>query len=149
MSRNTDEVIQSLYHQLIKAWNERDAAGMASHFSDEGVQIGFDGSTLTGKNEIHSHLEAIFSNNATPPFLTKITKVRKLGDDAAILHAIAGMVPPGSSDINPELNAHQTLVAVLRNNNWEIELFQNTPAQYHGRPELVEQMTEDLKRAQK
>jgi hypothetical protein len=27
---------------------------------------------------------------------------------------------------------------------WRIELFQNTPAQFHGRPELVSEMTAEL-----
>ncbi|MGZ4033139.1 MAG: SgcJ/EcaC family oxidoreductase, partial [Tumebacillaceae bacterium] len=29
--------------------------------------------------------------------------------------------------------------------DWQIALFQNTPAQFHGRPELVEQMTAELR----
>jgi len=29
---------------------------------------------------------------------------------------------------------------------WRIKLFQNTPAQFHGRPELVEQMTDELRK---
>jgi hypothetical protein len=28
---------------------------------------------------------------------------------------------------------------------WRIALFQNTPAQFHGRPELVQQLTEQLR----
>src|SRR5690606_15606810 len=68
-----------------------------------------------------------------------------LGKDAAILYAIAGMVPPGKSDIEPAVNTHQTLVAVKKNNDWQVELFQNTPAQFHRRPELVEEMTEELR----
>jgi hypothetical protein len=31
------------------------------------------------------------------------------------------------------------------NNDLKIQLFQNTPAQFHGRPEIVEQMTEELR----
>lgn len=55
------------------------------------------------------------------------------------------MIPPGKSDIEPAVNAHQTLVAVKKDNGWQVELFQNTPAQFHGRPELVEEMTEELR----
>lgn len=54
------------------------------------------------------------------------------------------MIPPGKTDINPDTNAHQTLVAVKKDEDWKIELFQNTLAKFHGRPELVEQMTEEL-----
>lgn len=137
--------IQNLYHELIEAWNTRDADRMAGQFAEKGVQIGFDGSKLIGQHEILTHLKPIFANHPTAPFITKIKEIRPLGTDAAILHAIAGMIPPGKSDINPAVNAHQTLVAVKINDDWQIELFQNTPAQFHGRPELVDEMTEELR----
>ncbi|GAA0614350.1 hypothetical protein GCM10009001_34530 [Virgibacillus siamensis] len=139
-----DEVI-ALYNNLIRAWNDRDAKGMAEKFSEEGVQIGFDGSKLIGQREILAHLGPIFESHPTAPFVTKIKGVRALGNDSALLHAIAGMVPPGKSDIEPSVNAHQTLIAAKNDSEWQVELFQNTPAQFHGRPELVESMTEELR----
>jgi hypothetical protein len=57
------------------------------------------------------------------------------------------MVPPGQSDINPEVNAVQTFLAVKQQNKWSIALFQNTPAAFHGRPELSERLTEQLQQA--
>jgi hypothetical protein len=59
--------------------------------------------------------------------------------------AVVGMVPPAQSDLNPAVNAIQTLVAAKRDGKWRIALFQNTPAQFHGRPELVQQLTEELR----
>jgi uncharacterized protein (TIGR02246 family) len=67
-----------------------------------------------------------------------------LGTQVVILRAIAGLVPPGQSAINPETNSHQTVVAERQEGQWKIVLFQNTPAQFHGRPELVEEMTQEL-----
>ncbi len=84
-------------------------------------------------------------DHPTARFVSKVKDVRFLAPDVAILRSIAGMVPRGLSDINPAANAHQTLVVLNREGNWRIQLFQNTPAQFHGRPELVEQMTEELK----
>jgi pyrrolidone-carboxylate peptidase len=60
------------------------------------------------------------------------------------LRAIVGMVPPGKKEINPATNAVQTLIATNQKQIWKISLFQNTPAQFDGRPELVEQMTKEL-----
>ncbi|MBP2078313.1 SgcJ/EcaC family oxidoreductase [Oceanobacillus polygoni] len=145
MNNSLHEEIQELYQKLIDAWNKRDAEGMADQFSEQGVQIGFDGSKVVGKAEILSHVKPIFEDHPTAPFVTKIKSIRPLGKDAAILHAIAGMIPPGKADIEPNVNAHQTLVAVKMGDHWKIELFQNTPAAFHGRPELVEQMTEELR----
>ncbi|WP_338472691.1 SgcJ/EcaC family oxidoreductase [Niallia sp. XMNu-256] len=145
MNDSFQDEIQILYQKLIDAWNKRDAHGMASLFAEQGVQIGFDGSKVKGREEILSHLAPIFEDHPTPPFVTKVKDIRLLGTDAAILHAIAGMIPPGKTDIEPAINAHQTLVAVKKDHEWQIELFQNTPAQFHGRPELVEEMTEELR----
>ncbi len=44
-----------------------------------------------------------------------------------------------------EDNTHHTLVAAKRDDKWCIILFQNTPAQFHGRPHLVQEMTDELR----
>jgi hypothetical protein len=55
------------------------------------------------------------------------------------------MVPPGGSDINPDVNTHHTVVAKKSSNEWLIALFQNTPAQFHGRPELTEAWSAEMR----
>jgi hypothetical protein len=55
------------------------------------------------------------------------------------------MIPPGKDELNPDLNAVQSMVAARKNNKWEIALFQNTPAKYDGRPELQKKLTEELR----
>lgn len=141
---NLKEVI-AIYTQLLEAWNDRNAEEMAALFTDDGESIGFDGSQSIGRQEIFSHLQPIFEHHPTARFVSKVKDVRLLSSEIAILRAIAGMVPPQQSDINPNVNTHHTLVVVNREGNWRIQLFQNTPAQFHGRPELVEQMTEELR----
>ncbi|CCQ44958.1 conserved hypothetical protein [Pseudarthrobacter siccitolerans] len=136
--------VRGLYEALIGAWNRRDARAMADCFRKGGLQIGFDGSTATGPDEIFRHLDPIFKGHATATYVTKVREVRRLAPDTALLTAIAGLVPPGRVDISPATNAHQTLVAVREDGVWGIELFQNTPAQFHGRPELVNAMTAEL-----
>jgi uncharacterized protein (TIGR02246 family) len=145
MESSVSKDVHLLYQQLIAAWNNRSAARMANQFAEDGELIGFDGSQVMGREEIFSHLTPIFEDHPTPPFVSKVKNIKVLGSDVAILRAIVGMVPPGKADLDPALNAHQTLVAVKRENEWRILLFQNTPAQFHGRPELVEEMTEELR----
>jgi uncharacterized protein (TIGR02246 family) len=144
MKTSIENEIQSLYQRLIQGWNNRSAEGMAELFSDKGELIGFDGSQIIGRDNIFSHLQPIFGEHLTPPFICIVEDVRLLSPEVAILRAIVGMVPNGQAEIKPELNAHQTLIAVKKKDVWHTELFQNTPAQFHGRPELVEQMTEEL-----
>lgn len=144
MDLNQTKVI-SVYKQLIDGWNNQNARGMADLFDDDGEQIGFDGSQSIGQAEIFAHLEPIFKHHRTARFISKVTSVRFLSEDIAILRAIAGMVPPGQSDINPTVNTHHTLVLQEVDGEWKIKLYQNTPAQFHGRPELVEQMSAELR----
>ncbi|WP_338448804.1 SgcJ/EcaC family oxidoreductase [Niallia oryzisoli] len=145
MEKNETKEVESVYHQLIEAWNTRSARGMADLFREDGESIGFDGSISLGRDEIFSHLNPIFRDHPTARFVTKVKAVRLLSSDSAILRAIAGMVAPQQSDINPNVNTHHTLVVIKKEGKWWIQLFQNTPAQFHGRPELVEQMTEELR----
>ena len=142
-----EKEIRALYRQIMDGWNQRSAEKFAAPFIEDGEVIGFDGSQMTGQTEIAATLGQIFANHVTAPYVSKVKSVHFLSPEVAILRAIVGMVPPGQTDLNPAVNAHQTLVAVKRDGIWRITLFQNTPAQFHGQPELVEQMTEELRQA--
>ena len=102
---------------------------------------------MVGRGEIAASLRQIFADHVTAPYVSTIKSVRLVSPEVAILRAIVGMVPPGQSELNPSLNAHQTLVAAKRDDCWCIHLLQTTPAQLHGRPDLVQQMTEELRQA--
>jgi uncharacterized protein (TIGR02246 family) len=69
-----------------------------------------------------------------------------LSPDVVLLRAVVGMIPPGQSDLNPDANAVQTLVAARRDGRWRIDLFHNTPAAFHGRPEERQKLTDELRR---
>jgi uncharacterized protein (TIGR02246 family) len=75
-----------------------------------------------------------------------VREVRTLGADVVLLRAIVGMVPPRGDAVNPAANALQSLVATRAGEGWRIALFQNTPAQYHGRPEAVDEHTAEIER---
>jgi uncharacterized protein (TIGR02246 family) len=136
-----------LYQELLKQWNKRRASEMTHLFTEDGNLVGFDGSQINGRSEARSVLSQIFADHQTASYLGIVKEVRLLSPDVAILRAVAVMVPPGQSDINPEVNAVQTLVSVKQQNKWSIALFQNTPAAFHGRPELSERLTEELRQA--
>ncbi len=136
--------IRSLYQQLLQSWNRRDAEGYAALFADTAQVIGFDGSQMMGKAAIGAELGRIFADHVTATYVSIVRDVRFVTGDVAILRAVVGMRPPGQAALNPNVNAIQTLTAVRRADQWQIELFQNTPAQFHGRPDLAQQLTEEL-----
>ena len=133
-----------LHADLLTAWNNKDATKMASFFTDNGVSIGFDGSQYQGKNEIETEIGKIFAHHQTADYVWDVKEVRLLHSEVGSVRAIVGMIPPGQYEINPAANAIQTITAIKKQDGWKIYLFQNTPAQFHGRPEKVEALTKEL-----
>jgi len=136
---------RDLYDRLIEAWNKRNARDYALLFASTGSIVGFDGSQVNGQTEIGGHVSEIFSHHQTASYVTIVREVRAIATDVTLLRANVGMVPPGKDDINPEMNAVQSMVAARKGGKWEIALFQNTPAAYHGRPELSKKLTDELR----
>jgi uncharacterized protein (TIGR02246 family) len=138
--------VEQLYEQLLNAWNERSAAAVAAQFTDDGNLVGFDGSQVDSRAAIAEHLRPIFTDHPTAAYVAKVREVRMLSDTVAILRAVAGMVPPGSQDLKPELHTVHTLVAVRSaTHEWRAALFQSTPAAWHGRPDDRAALTDELR----
>src|SRR5689334_22038694 len=138
--------VVALYTRLLEAWNRKDASGFAAQFADDGSTVGYDGSPLDGRQAIASELERIFANHTPATYVARVRELRTLGAGAVLLRAVAGMVPPNGSAVNPERHAIQSLVATAENGAPRIALYHNTPAQFHGRPALIEQLTKELQR---
>ena len=154
-----DHEIRRLYSDLLAAWNGRSADGMARLFAPAGVAVGFDGSEMVGPDAIRATLEPIFASHPTGSYVAIVRDVRLVGSDAsdgavAILRAVTGMARTDTFQLNPDVNALQTLVASRRGggdggggdgDGWQIELFQNTPAAFHGRPDAARALTDELR----
>ena len=143
--QSDEEQVRALYQALLQAWNERNAEEMAGCFAADGGLVGFDGTPIESREQIAAHLRPIFASHPTAAYVGKVRELRFLGSDVALLRAVAGMVPPGQRDINPSVNTVQTMVAERDGTEWRIVMYQNTPAAFHGRPEAVEALTEELR----
>jgi uncharacterized protein (TIGR02246 family) len=143
MSGRSD--IEELYRQLIACWNERDAVGFGRLFQNDGSMVGFDGSCVEGSAAITEHLAGIFGDHETASYVSIVRETRGLAEDVALLRAVAGMSPPGGSDLVPGANAVQSLIAVRTGDGWRIAHYHNTPAAFHGRPEEAEALTAELR----
>ena len=107
----THDQVHELYHRLIDGWNGSDAGAMAAVVANDGLVIGFDGSQMFGRAEVARQLGEIFADHETATYVAKVRSVRVLGSDAALLHAVVGMVSPGGEELMPDRNAIQTVVA--------------------------------------
>ena len=141
-----DVTIRSLYFQMIDGWNKGSGDDFAAPFADDGDLVGFDGTHLKGRQEIASFHQQLFDTFLKGSRLVgKVRSVRFLTADVALIHAVSGTIMPGRSDIDPERNSIQTLVAIKSNGQWHLAAFQNTRAQFLGRPQEFQALTEELR----
>jgi len=142
-----DRETRELYRQLLEAWDKRNARDFALLFAPDGNIVGFDGTQVFGQAEVGAHLSEILSHHQTARYVSIVREVRSLSEGATILSAVAGMVPPDKDDINPDVNAVQTLVAVKTGGAWKVALFQNTPAALQGKQDAAKKLTEELRKS--
>ena len=134
-----------LYQGFLRGWNDRNAARIRALFATDAHIVGFDGSAVDGAANIEAHLAEIFAHHQTAAYVGIVREARLIAPGAALLRAAVGMVPPGGSDINPAVNAVQSLVAVDGGSGWRIVLLHTTPAAFHGRPEAAEALSAELR----
>lgn len=138
--------LQTLYFQLLEGWNGRNADAMAECFSECGVLIGFDGSLMQGRTAVREHLLPIFTDHHPAEFVPIIRSIRMTAG-VGILLADVGMVSHGAREIDPALNARQSMVAGKVDGQWQIELWQNTPAALHADEAGRDAMSAELSRS--
>ncbi|MFE7563519.1 SgcJ/EcaC family oxidoreductase [Kitasatospora sp. NPDC057500] len=140
-----ESAVRALYHRVLEGWNQRDGAAFAGPFAADGEVIGFDGTRHSGRSVMAAELGRIFADHATPEYVAKVRRVRALAPGVAQLDAVAGLVPDDAQDVDPALNALQTVIAVNAGAGWRIALWQTTPARYDRRPDLAEALTAELR----
>ncbi|HEV8082055.1 MAG TPA: SgcJ/EcaC family oxidoreductase [Chitinophagaceae bacterium] len=138
--------IRSLYEKLLESWNDNNAGKFSKLFADDGNVIGFDGSQMNGRNQINDELNKVFVNHKVSSYVGIVREIRTLSPTVFLLRAVAGMVPQDKAEIKADMNTIQTLVGQREHDEFLITLYQNTPAAFHGRPELVKQLTEELQK---
>lgn len=141
-----DYEIRALYGTLLQSWDARDPAAYAALFAEHGSVVGCDGAEVNGRAAIEDHLRELFAVHRAGSCVHKVREVRRLGPDAALLRAVTGMVSPDRSDLVPDADAVQCLVAARAGTvTWHIELFQHTPATLSGNPGARDRLGAELR----
>jgi uncharacterized protein (TIGR02246 family) len=133
---------------MIDGWNKGDGDSFASPFAEDGDLVGFDGTHLNGRQQIASfHQQLLDTYVKGSRLVGKIRNVRFLTPDVAIMHVVGGTIMKGQTDIEPERNSIHTLVfKKVNGDKWCVAAFQNTRAQYIGRPDMSNELTEELRK---
>src|SRR5437773_6844114 len=144
-SASWDRETRAHYARLLETWDKRNARDYALQFASDANLVGFDGSQVNGQLEVGAHLTEVFTHHQTPRYVSIVREVRLLANGVTLLRANTGLIPAGKDDIDPALNAVQSMIAVQKGGTWKIALFHNTPAAFHQRPDLSKQLTEELR----
>ncbi len=142
-----DTQIRALYARYLAGWNQRSGVTVSSVFADDGEVIDLDGTLRSGRLTIAADMRRLFADHATPTFVGIVRSVRRLTEGVAVLHAVAGMVPPGAESLEPALHTVHSLVAVEEGGRWKIAVLQSTPARYGGRADTLAALTAELEAA--
>jgi uncharacterized protein (TIGR02246 family) len=142
-----DTQIRALYARFLAGWNQRSGVTVSSVFADDGEWVDLDGTLRSGRLSIAADMRRIFSEHATPGFVGIVRSVRRLTEGVAVLHGVAGMVPPGAESVDPALHAVHVLTAVDDGGRWKIAVLQSTPARFGGRADAVAALTAELEAA--
>jgi len=142
-----EPAIRSLYRQMIDGWNSGSGDGFAAPFTDDSDFIGFDCAHMIGRQQISAFHQMLFDSFVKGSRLVgKIRRIRFLSLNIATMIAVGGTVMAGKSDIEPERNSIHTLVAIRHDGKWQFTAFQNSRAQFIGRPEMAQALTDELRR---
>ena len=144
-----DTQIRALYARFLAGWNQRSGVTVSSVFADDGEWVEFDGTLRSGRLSIAADVRRIFSEHATPTFVGVVRSVRRLTEHVVVLHAVAGMVPPGADELEPALHTVHVLTAVEDAGRWKIAVLQSTPARYGGRTDALAALTAELEAARR
>ena len=146
LNSNDEAAIRELYQQMIDGWNAGKGDAFAAPYTDDSDFIGFDGTYMKGHQQIASFHQMLFDKFVKGSRLIgKIRSIRFVREDVAIMIAVGGTLMAGQSDIDPDRNSVHTLVAVKRNVKWYFTAFQNSRAQFIGRPAEAHALTEELR----
>ncbi len=122
-----DADIRAVYAEYLAGWNAHSAARQAATLADDADVVGFDGTQHHGRLQFAADLRRIFAEHTPPRYAATVRSVRSMGDDAAVLVAVAGM-PGADGRPDPALFAVHTVVLVKDGRRWKIAVFAATPA---------------------
>lgn len=136
--------IRDIYEKLLNSWNKGNAAALAGCCAEECTFIGFDGTQYFFRKELEQAVERVFKEHNPAKYIHKIREINFISSEVAQILAIVGMVKNGDQEVTPALNAVQLATLRKKGKEWRIISLQNTHARFDQRPELVEEMTNEL-----
>jgi uncharacterized protein (TIGR02246 family) len=119
--------IAALTQKVGAAWAKHDADTFADQFIDNATMI-IAGVFCTGRDELRDYMAEAFRGRFKDTRVTgKPISMRMLGDNAAVLLTVGGVLEPGDTEPKPQRAIHASWLAVREGSEWRLAAYQNTP----------------------
>ena len=122
----TDDDIQGLLEGMAIAWSQGDGRAFASHFSELGQFIAFDGSVHVGREAIAGFHQAAFDGPLKASTLRmRVHSRRVLEADLELVTTRGGVCIAGEGDGNAATDSVQTLILRQTSDALQVEALHN------------------------
>jgi uncharacterized protein (TIGR02246 family) len=130
-----ESAVQALLERQLDAWARGDGAAFAATYSADGDLTAFDGTHLSGRQEIAPFMQAQFDGFLKGTrVLAQPKRIRFIGESVAVMITEGGVVFPGETAVPAERQSIQTFVATRSDEGWLFAAFQNTRIAPAGEP---------------
>lgn len=125
MTKDKEE-INVLFNQLFSSWSNGDGAAYADCFTEDVDYVTFFGQHLKGRKEVETSHQDLFNGVLKGSQMQgRITSIRFLDDEVAIVHCIGNTKMPNQKNYSEKRESINTNVLVKENEKWKITAFHN------------------------
>ncbi|WP_431811308.1 SgcJ/EcaC family oxidoreductase [Lysinibacillus sp. FW12] len=124
--KKDNEDINILFNELFSAWSHGDGRAFANCFTEDVDYITFFGQHLKGREEVENSHQDLFNGVLKGSQMQgRITSIRFLNADLAIVHCIGNTKMPSQKNYSEKRASINTNVLVKQNGEWKITSFHN------------------------
>lgn len=120
------KLINTVFEELFSAWSNGDAKAFADCFTEDVDYVTFFGQHLKGKQQVErSHQELFQGVLKGTQMQGRITEIRFLNEDIAIVHCIGNTKMAWQKEYSKKRESINTNILIRNNHIWKISAFHN------------------------
>jgi uncharacterized protein (TIGR02246 family) len=122
-----ERAIRAIPQQIAAGWNQGSGKMIGDVYAIDGTLVAGEGTVTTGRDEIGAYHQRQFDNYLKGTrLIVRVTTVRFLAPDIALMRTAGGILWPGEQQLKPGNDGIQTFITVKRDGAWHVLHFQNT-----------------------